>query len=113
MGKNHLHILWTNDNVLTAENMVMLYAINAKKKNWWEEVTVIIWGATAKIAVEDEKLRSLIQDGIESGVHFSACKACADKLGTTDQLLAMGVEVLYWGEPLTKLIKDAQPLLTI
>ena len=113
MSNDHLHILWTNDNPLTAENMVMLYAINAKKKNWWQDVTVIIWGATAKIAVENELLKGLIQDGIENGVHFSACKACADKLGTTDRLLAMGVEVLYWGEPLTKLIKDAQPLLTV
>jgi hypothetical protein len=93
--------------------MVMLYAINAKKKNWWENVTVIIWGATAKLAVENEKIKSLILEGIKNGVHFSACKACAEKLGTADQLLAMGIEVKFWGEPLTKLIKDEEPLLTV
>jgi hypothetical protein len=113
MDKNHLYILWTNDNPLTAENMVMMYATNAMKRKWWEQVTVIIWGATAKLAAENDILRHLIQEGIQNGVEFSACKACAQNLGVEKQLLELGIEVKFWGEPLTNLIKGSEPLITV
>jgi hypothetical protein len=51
--KNKLYILWTNDNFITAEKMVFMYGINAKKRDWWDEVTLIIWGATAKLVSEN------------------------------------------------------------
>jgi hypothetical protein len=44
---------------------------------------------------------------------ISACKACADQLGVTDKLETMGIEVKYWGEPLTELIKKTAHLLTV
>ena len=50
---NHLYILWTNADVLTSDKMVMMYSINAKLYKWWDKVTVIIWGATAKLAAEN------------------------------------------------------------
>ena len=48
-ANNRLYILWTNDNVITAENMVFMYATNALVHGWWEEVTLIILGAAAKL----------------------------------------------------------------
>ncbi|WP_320129995.1 DsrE family protein [uncultured Sphaerochaeta sp.] len=113
MPTNHLYILWTNDNLITAENMVMMYAINAKKHAWWQEVTVIIWGATAKLVAENKTIQELIIQGKQEGVVFSACKACAANLGVTETLLDLGIEVLFWGEPLTKLLKNEEKLLTI
>ncbi len=44
---------------------------------------------------------------------MTACKACADQLGVTDSLEALGIEVIYWGAPLTKLLKENETLLTI
>lgn len=44
MYNNKLHILWTNDNPITAELMVVMYATNAMKYKMWENITVIIWG---------------------------------------------------------------------
>ena len=41
---------------------------------------------------------------LDGGVEFSACKACADELGVTERLEALGIEVIYWGEPLTTLL---------
>lgn len=65
--KNHLYVLWTNDNPMTAE----------------------------------------------TGVHITACKACADQLGVTAELENLGIEVKYWGKPLTRLLKDDETLLTV
>lgn len=110
---NELFILWTNADPVTAEKMVMMYATNSKLRGWWKEVTVILWGAPAKLAAENPAIQEKIRTSILSGVHFSACKACADQLGVTDRLEAMGVEVIYWGEGLTELLKEGKKLLTV
>jgi hypothetical protein len=110
---HHLHILWTQPNLLTMEKMVHMYSTNSFKNGWWEEVTVIIWGATAKFAAEERAVQACIKSMMDMGVHVSACRACADQLGVTGTLEALGVEVIYWGDPLTKLIKDKSPLLTV
>jgi hypothetical protein len=47
--KNHLYILWTNGDPVTAEKMVFMYGINSLLKQWWEKVTLIIWGAPTKL----------------------------------------------------------------
>jgi hypothetical protein len=110
---NKLYILWTNDNVMTSEKMVLMYAQNSMLNYWWKEVTVIIWGATAKLVAENEMIREKIKLAIHSGVKFSACKACAEQLGVTDKLLELGIEVMYWGEGLTEILKENEKLLTI
>lgn len=109
----HLYILWTNSDPVTAEKMVFMYAGNSLKKGWWKEVTIVIWGSTAKLAGEDGDIRNQLKELIDQGVHVSACKACADQLGVTQALLELGIEVIYWGTPLTELIKSGRPLLSI
>ena len=110
---DHLYILWTNADILTSDKMVMMYSTNAMLHKWWGSVTVIIWGATAKLAAENELIRTKIQIAQQAGVKFSACKACADQLGTTDQLLGLGIEVIYWGEGLTEILKNGEKLITV
>jgi hypothetical protein len=111
--KKHLFVLWTNDNLVTAEKMVFMYTINALKKGWWEDITLIIWGATANLICENEKIRDLIKSADEAGVHLTACKACADQLGATETLESLNIEVIYWGDPLTRILKNDQALLSI
>ena len=111
--KGHLYILWTNDDPVTAEKMVFMYGINALLKGWWDRVTLIIWGATAKLTAEDPDIQKKIEEALGAGVHVTACKACADQLGVTEKLEAMRIEVKYWGEPLTALLKNNEKLLTI
>lgn len=110
---DHLHILWTNSDPVTAEKMVFMYAANALKEEWWQRVTVIIWGSTATLAARDVAVRSQIEQLRAEGVEFSACRACADQLGVTAELEQMGVEVIYWGEPLTQLLREGAVLLTV
>ena len=113
MKNNHLFILWTNDNPVTAEHMVMMYSKNAILRNWWDEVTVIIWGATSKLVAENDDIQNLIKQCQESGVEFSGCLACANNLGTTEKLTELGIELKLWGEPLTDLIKNKEKILTV
>ena len=108
-----LNILWTNDDIVTTEKMVFMYGINSKRKDWWEEVRIIVWGAPARLVSENKEVQSLVQEAQLEGVHITACKACADQLGVTEKLIDLDIEVIYWGEPLTELLKSGEKLLTI
>jgi hypothetical protein len=112
-NQDHLYILWTNADPITADKMVFMYGLNSLKKGWWEKVTLIIWGATTKLSAENTEIQKRLSELQSEGVKLSACKACADQLEVTAILENMGVEVIYWGEPLTDLIKTGQKLLTI
>ena len=111
--KKHLYVLWTNADPLTAEKMVFMYTVNSLLKNWWEKVTLIVWGATTKLVSEDENIQKLVKKALEAGVHISACKACSDQLGVTENLEKLNIEVKYWGAPLTEILKNEEALLTI
>jgi hypothetical protein len=111
--KTHLYVLWTNDNPVTAEKMVFMYTVNSLIHGWWEKVTLIIWGATAKLVSEDITIQEKIREALDAGVHITACKACADQLGVTETLEKLKIEVKYWGLPLTELLKNNERLLTI
>ena len=111
--KTHLYVLWTNDNAITAEKMVFMYTVNSLIHGWWEKVTLIVWGAPAKLVSEDANIQKLVKDAQETGVHLTACKACADQLGVTEALEELNIEVKYWGLPLTEILKKGEKLLTI
>ena len=65
-----LYILWTNADVITSEKMVFMYATNSMLHGWWKNVTVIIWGATAKLAAENAVIRERIGLAQQAGVFF-------------------------------------------
>jgi hypothetical protein len=113
MDKTHLYVLWTNDNAITAEKMVFMYTVNSLIHGWWENVTLIVWGATAKLVSEDANIQKKIKEALDAGVHITACKACADQLGVTEVLEKLQIEVKYWGVPLTEILKNNEMLLTI
>jgi hypothetical protein len=110
---DELYILWTNSDPITSENMVFMYGQNALKMGWWNAVTIIIWGAPAKLVAENDTIRNRLQEMLQEGVTVSACKACADQLGVTHILEQVGIEVKYWGEELTELLKSHKTLITI
>ena len=112
-NKEHLYILWTNNDTVTAEKMVFMYGLNDLKRGWWKRVTIIIWGATALLVSENDEIQEKIKELLSSGVAVSACKACADQLGVTESLEEVGIEVKYWGEPLTEILKAGEKLITI
>ncbi len=110
---DHLHILWTNAYVTPSKLMVMMYAKNALKNGWWDKVTIIVWGATVELLATNQEIQEEMQVLREYGVEFVGCITCATELGLVDEMTALGVDLYPWGPPLTKLIKENAPLLTV
>lgn len=110
-GSKTLYILWKDGSVETSRYMVLFYATNSLMNHLWENITVILWGAPVKLAVENEAVREEMKVAQHVGVKFSACASCARRLGVTEELEALGVEVVPWVEPLTELIKNGETIL--
>lgn len=110
---NKLNILWTTDNKETVTEMLMPYAINSRKHGWWENVNVIIWGASAKLVAADKEVQDLVREMLEHGVAVEACKACSDSFGVSGDLTGLGVSVRYMGQALTDYLKADEKVLTV
>ena len=108
-----INILWTTDNKETIFNMLSMYAINSKTNTWWQDVNVIIWGASARLTGTDPQVQTEIREMISHGVTIEACKDCCDHFGVSDTLLKLGIDVRYMGKPLTDYLKSGEPVLTI
>ena len=109
----HVHILWTNDNLITSRLMVMMYATNSMAHGLWDNVTVILWGATVKLAAENEVIQEEIKLAQHVGVKFSACTSCARQLGMTEKLEGLGVEISPWVEPFTELMQGGKAVICV
>ena len=105
-------ILWTSGDRDVAIKMVYMYAYNAKKQGWWDEVRFVIWGPSSLLLSVDKELQDYLKKMQEEGVIIEACQACADMYGVTDKLTAMGVDVKYMGKPITEMIKSGYATMT-
>lgn len=110
---NELFVLWTSGERETALGMVFMYTLNAKTRGWWEDVTLIVWGASTKLLAEDEELQGRIRQMIDAGVDVVACVACADMFSATKILEDLGIEVKGMGHPLTQLLKAGKTILSV
>ncbi len=101
-----LTVLWTRGDKEFAEEMAFMYTLNAAKRDWWEEVRLIVWGPSAPLLARDDDLRGLLKAMQSAGVETEACRACAESYGVAEDLEDLGIEVRYMGEPLTGYLKD-------
>jgi len=108
-----LNILWTTNNKETFFTMLSMYAINSKLNNWWKDVNIIIWGASAKLAGEDSQVQTEMIEMMHQGIRIEACRDCADNFNVTGILEKIGINVRYMGLPLTEYIKQDQKFLFI
>jgi len=69
-----LVVLWTSGEKMTAMNMVMLYCLNSKLKGWWDDVTLLVWGASTGLLAEDGEVQAYLRTLQEVGVEVIACK---------------------------------------
>ncbi len=109
---NKLNVLWTTAELATVENMLCMYTINSMKNGWWDAINVVIWGQSSKAVAEEPIVREVIKKMLDSGVTVEACKACADKYGTSNLLEELGVTVKYM-QALTDYIRNDDHLITI
>ena len=106
-------ILWTSDNKDTVMNMVILYAHNAKKKQWMEDVHILVWGASQKLIAQDDQIQEAVKAMIEDGVKVTACLKCAQDLGISEELTSCNIDVYYTGELLSDWIKSGETVITV
>ncbi|MDP4159624.1 MAG: DsrE family protein [Bacillota bacterium] len=103
---NKLVVVWTNGDREVAIRMAFMYTLNSKLKEWWNEVSLIVWGPSAKLLEEDTTLQEYIKKMKNAGVELLACKACSDSYGVSESLENMGIVVKYMGLGLTSYLKD-------
>jgi len=108
-----LIVLWSSADREVALKMVFMYTQNAKIRGWWDDVTLIVWGPSARLLTEDSELQAILQKMAKAGVRLMACKACSDQYGVSEALSALGIEVLYIGETFTRLLKENHRLITL
>jgi hypothetical protein len=101
-----LVVVWSSGDREVATKMAFLYTLNAKRRDWWKHVALIVWGPSAKLLTEDSELQGRIEEMREAGVGLKACKACSDSYGVSESLEKLGVEVQYMGESFTQILKD-------
>lgn len=82
------------------------YPLNAAKTRWMDEVKVIFFGPSEKIAAYDTQVRDKIKNLQDAGVEILACKWCADRMNITGVLEQAGIKVVYVGPIISQLIKD-------
>ncbi len=113
---NELLVLWTSADKVVAKNMVFMYTWHSKVRDWgWDDVTLLIWGASPGLLVEDDELKTELQELKDAGVKIIACRKCAENLGIVGKLegLLGDVNVFYTGAFLTEWLKSGKKLITI
>ena len=109
---NHLLIVWTSGDPEVAHKMVFMYAYNAQKNGWWDQVTLLVWGPSAMLSSEDEKIQESLKKMKDEGMELLACKGCADQYGVSEKLSELGITVKYTGTYLTDFIKSGKKVIS-
>ncbi len=90
---------------MVAERVALMYTGVAKQYKLFDEVSVIIWGPSAKLVAENKDIQAKVKEMMGLGIKVNACVTCANLYGVTDQLKALGINVDIMGMPLTSALK--------
>lgn len=106
-----LVIIWSSSDREVALKMVFMYTFNSRRFNWWKDITLVVWGPSAKLLSGDQELQDNLKKIKEAGVTLKACKACSDMYGVSEKLEELGITVKYMGE-ITNYLKEGRHVLT-
>jgi hypothetical protein len=84
----------------------MMYALNACKHCWMDDVKIFFFGPAQKLLTQDPELQRLLADYQAQAGIAVACKYLADRDDTAEQSAALGVQVAYVGSMISDLIKN-------
>ncbi len=101
-----LTVLWYSDDPMVAERVALMYSGVAKQFGLFEDVSIIIWGPSAKLVAENKEIQVKLKEMMKNGVSMNVCITCANMYGVTDQLKALGINVDVMGVPLTSALKS-------
>lgn len=111
-ASDKLVVVWTSDDPYVAERVVLMYTHAAKTAGWFSEVTLIIWGPSAKLTAENLKIQEKLKTMQDDGIEIRACIVCADAYGVSEDLKNMDFDVRGMGKPLTDYLKSDAKVLT-
>lgn len=110
--RDGLVVVWTSGDSEVAHKMCLMYTHAVKNAKWFDDVTLIVWGPSARLLAGDKELQAKVKSMMDSGVVVQACVVCADMYGVADDLRALGIEVKGMGSPLSNLLKSDWKVLT-
>ena len=111
-NKDSLVVIWTSGDREVADKMVFMYTLNSRLRKWWKEVTLVVWGPSAKLITEDTELQDYLEKLKEAGVKLEACISCSDMYRVSKKLAYMGIDVKPMGLPLTQYLKQGSAVIT-
>ena len=83
----------------------LMYARNALKNKWLDDVKVVFFGPSEKLAAENDEVKWFIKEIIKERACF-ACKAISEKEGVSEKLEEIGIKVEYVGKIVSDTIKE-------
>ena len=101
-----LCVVWKSSNQTDIEKFIIPYIYNSKVQQWFDEVEVLIWGASQEAVSNSSTYEQKVKEFVSLGIPVYACKMCADGLNVTDVLESIGVTVMYTGVYLSDQLKD-------
>lgn len=102
MSSNVLIVLSTGEKEKALTGL--LYAVNAQKNKWLEDVKVIFFGPFEKLVCEDDEVVDAASQLLEYQTPV-ACKFLSDQDGVSDKLSELGFDVQYVGSMISDYIK--------
>ncbi|MBW2093147.1 MAG: hypothetical protein JRI34_13620 [Deltaproteobacteria bacterium] len=83
----------------------LMYARNAMRFKWMDDVKVIFFGPSQRLLVENEQVSQAAQEIADQEISF-VCKFISDQDGTSEKIEALGLKVEYVGPIISGFIKD-------
>jgi len=84
----------------------LMYATNALKHGWMNEVKVVIFGPSQRLSPKNEEIQSYLKELISLNTTPLACKYIADQEGFSDKMAKLGLDVVYVGSVISDHIKQ-------
>ncbi|MFV2058952.1 MAG: hypothetical protein ACC707_21035 [Thiohalomonadales bacterium] len=84
----------------------MMYAVNALKNNWMEDVKIVFFGPAQELINKDFELQRYLKEYQNEEENVVVCKYIADRDNTAKQAKALNMDVKYVGELVSDLIKE-------
>ncbi len=83
-----------------------MYALNALKHGWMEEVKMIIFGPAQDLLLTDMEFQKTLREYQSLEEKVLACKYLSDRDGKSEQLTGLGIQVEYVGSVISEYIHD-------
>jgi hypothetical protein len=83
-----------------------MYALNALKHGWMDEVTIVFFGPAQDLLLVDEELQNRVKEYQEIEESVVACKFISDRDEKSEQLSKLGIQVEYVGEMISNYIHE-------